>query len=97
MATQLSSLKTARLADIRKLLDKEHELAKESLKSAAIATMLEKTTGRSSAIAKDVCIPKPIGCGGPAIEFNNTLSRKEYGISGLCQACQDKFFKAFSV
>lgn len=26
------------------------------------------------------------------IEFKDALSRKEYSISGLCQACQDKVF-----
>jgi hypothetical protein len=26
-------------------------------------------------------------------EFKNELSQKEFKISGLCQSCQDKFFK----
>ena len=26
--------------------------------------------------------------------FRNELSRKEYGISGICQKCQDDFFGA---
>ena len=26
-------------------------------------------------------------------EFKNKLSKKEYLISGLCQSCQDKYFK----
>jgi hypothetical protein len=30
----------------------------------------------------------------PATEFRNPLSKKEYGISGLCQTCQDKTFGA---
>lgn len=25
-------------------------------------------------------------------EFKDELSRKEYGISGMCQACQDEIF-----
>lgn len=25
-------------------------------------------------------------------EFKDAISRKEFGISGLCQACQDEFF-----
>ena len=33
-------------------------------------------------------------CGGPATEFRDALSRKEYGISGMCQKCQDKVFGA---
>jgi len=28
----------------------------------------------------------------PDTEFKDGLSRKEFGISGLCQACQDKMF-----
>lgn len=26
-------------------------------------------------------------------DFKDELSRKEYAISGLCQACQDNFYK----
>ena len=33
-----------------------------------------------------------VACGGPATDFKDALSRKEYGISGLCQKCQDKVF-----
>lgn len=36
----------------------------------------------------DVCVT----CGGPVGEFRNELSRKEYGISGMCQKCQDSVF-----
>ena len=39
-------------------------------------------------IAKGICTQ----CGGEAIEFKDTLSRKEQNISGMCQKCQDKFF-----
>ena len=31
-------------------------------------------------------------CGKEPGEFRDALSKKEYGISGLCQACQDKTF-----
>ena len=31
-------------------------------------------------------------CGGPATEFKDALSAKEYNISGMCQKCQDSFF-----
>lgn len=31
-------------------------------------------------------------CGGPADEFTDELSRREFGISGACQTCQDKIF-----
>lgn len=31
-------------------------------------------------------------CGGRADEFRDTLSEREYRISGFCQECQDKTF-----
>lgn len=30
-----------------------------------------------------------VSCGGPAVEFRDELSRREYSISFLCQKCQD--------
>ncbi len=33
-----------------------------------------------------------VKCGGQATEFNDELSKKEYGISGFCQTCQDEIF-----
>lgn len=47
---------------------------------------------RRESITKDVCLPPPIGCGKPALEFKDDLSRKEFTISGLCQSCQDEIF-----
>jgi len=35
---------------------------------------------------------KCVYCGKPATEFKDDLSRREYGISGFCQACQDDTF-----
>lgn len=32
------------------------------------------------------------GCGQPVTEFRDDLSRTEFGISGLCQTCQDFMF-----
>ena len=43
---------------------------------------------RRLAIAGNQCVK----CGELAAEFNDELSRKEYGISGLCQCCQDGIF-----
>jgi len=42
------------------------------------------------------CIPEPIGCGKKVEEFRDDVSEKEYGISGLCQSCQDKIFNPTS-
>ena len=33
-----------------------------------------------------------VTCGKPAADFRDEVSRKEFGISGLCQRCQDEFF-----
>jgi hypothetical protein len=46
--------------------------------------------GRSRQVAGDnqLCI----SCGCDANHFRDDLSRKEYGISKLCQDCQDKVF-----
>ena len=31
-------------------------------------------------------------CGKEATEFKDALSKKEYGITGFCQKCQDEIF-----
>ena len=49
---------------------------------------------RRSYIQDNRCVPAPIGCGGPAVEFPNEASRKEYAISGLCAKCQLEIFGA---
>ena len=43
---------------------------------------------RMLAIAGKGCVK----CGESAADFRDELSRKEYGISGLCQSCQDGIF-----
>ena len=35
-----------------------------------------------------------VKCGQPAVDFRDELSRKEFGISGFCQSCQDETFGA---
>lgn len=47
---------------------------------------------RSQTIKNNLCVPSPIGCGQPISDFRNEKSKKEYSISGLCQACQDTIF-----
>ena len=46
--------------------------------------------GRSRllAIAGNSCVK----CGEPAVDFRDEISKKEFGISGLCQTCQDGIF-----
>lgn len=67
-------------------------MTQPSTKHPGMEKFLEHAFGRATAIAADVCLPKPIGCGGPATEFSDELSRREYTISGLCQKCQDSVF-----
>ena len=52
--------------------------------------MAMKLFGRSKvlAVAGNQCVK----CGEGAVDFRDELSRKEYGISGLCQTCQDGIF-----
>lgn len=46
------------------------------------------------ATAEGRCVSPPIGCGQtlPAGAFRDDASRREYGITGTCQACQDRLF-----
>jgi uncharacterized CHY-type Zn-finger protein len=46
--------------------------------------------GRSRTIS--IATAKCVACGGEAREFRDELSAKEYSLSGMCQACQDKMF-----
>lgn len=43
---------------------------------------------RSTAFPTQTCVM----CKGPATEFKDALSKKEYGLSGICQKCQDSIF-----
>lgn len=67
-------------------------MAKPSEKSPQMEEFLERFAGRSTAIKEDKCVPPPMGCGGPATEFRDEVSKEEYRISGLCQRCQDAIF-----
>jgi len=46
--------------------------------------------GRSLSLSQAGC--QCVKCGSHAVDFTDELSRKEYGISGFCQGCQDDFF-----
>ncbi len=52
--------------------------------------MAFKLFGRSRtlAIAGNGCVK----CGESAVDFRDEISKKEFGISGFCQACQDDIF-----
>ena len=36
---------------------------------------------------------KCMTCGGDASQFKDEVSAREYGMSGMCQECQDNFFE----
>jgi hypothetical protein len=66
---------------------------KPILKAPEVEAMLEALSSRlarprSEAFAERACVT----CGGAATEFDSILSRKEYSISGMCQACQNSVF-----
>jgi hypothetical protein len=63
-------------------------MAEPSDKSPAMEQFLEKTFGRTTAIKTGTCV----SCKGPASHFRDAISKKEFTISGLCQACQDDTF-----
>lgn len=67
---------------------------KPTEKAPEVERVLERLTGRTTAITADRCVAPPIGCGRPATEFRDALSAREYRISGFCQACQDAIFGA---
>jgi hypothetical protein len=46
------------------------------------------------AITTRTCVKAPLGCGKPITGFKDSLSAREYQISGFCQECQDKVFGA---
>ena len=46
--------------------------------------------GRSRILAQAGC--SCVKCGKPAVDFKDEVSKKEFGISGVCQVCQDDIF-----
>lgn len=42
--------------------------------------------------AEDIAAGNCPTCGKPVGKFKDELSKKEFGISGMCQACQDSVF-----
>ena len=65
-------------------------MAVPTTKSSEMNALLNAMTGvdRVSTIEADVCVM----CKKPAVEFKDELSKAEYAISGMCQACQDSVF-----
>ena len=63
-------------------------MATPAPKSPQMEQFLENLFGRTTAVLLDYCTI----CRKPATDFRDDLSRKEYTLSGFCQACQDDFF-----
>jgi len=65
-------------------------MAEATKKDSGIDDMLTSVFGidRVGSISDNKCV----SCKEDATEFTDALSQKEYGISGLCQLCQDKVF-----
>jgi hypothetical protein len=68
-------------------------MATPTRKHPAIEALIDSTLpagsmGRVASIKADKCS----WCGKDAFVFRDDLSRKEYRISGMCQACQDRTF-----
>tara|TARA_Y100000310_G_scaffold69211_1_gene64671 strand:- start:5708 stop:5920 length:213 start_codon:yes stop_codon:yes gene_type:complete len=63
---------------------------KANEKNPEIDAFLTSITGRDrvECVGNYTCAT----CGGPANIFRDALSSKEFGISGMCQDCQDKVF-----
>jgi len=71
---------------------------RKNMKTAAMENMLDDMAkelfgrGRKVAMDNQMCVI----CGDDANHFTNELSRREYGISGMCQSCQDGVFSVDS-
>ncbi len=69
-------------------------MAKPSEKTPAMEEALDDLTRsmfgrtRTDSIRHDKCVT----CGDPVGEFRDALRQKEFGISGMCQKCQDSVF-----
>lgn len=76
----------------RQVFSGEYPWGPPSEKAPEMSEFLELGFGRTTSIKAGVCVPAPLGCGKTIEGFKDALSHKEYGISGLCQKCQDEVF-----
>ena len=53
-------------------------------------TMAEALFGRPASVS--IFNAECVKCGEAAVDFKDELSKKEFGISGFCQPCQDEIF-----
>ena len=76
--------------------DGSKRLPGDDKKVKAIRKLLDNYTStepfkniRSTVILAKLCVT----CENANLNFIDALSRREYRISGMCQSCQDQFFK----
>lgn len=60
----------------------------DSFIDGLLSGMKGKRIRRRETIESDTCVI----CSGPATQFEDELSRREYSISGMCQKCQNEVF-----
>jgi len=66
------------------------------MKTPAMEAALESIAQVSFGRSRSTCASNKlcVSCGNAADKFRDALSEKEYGISRLCQKCQDSVFGA---
>jgi len=69
-------------------MPKKHPAMEAMLEEFALHTY---GTSRSAMMTSNLCV----SCEEPATTFKDSVSAKEYSLSGLCQSCQDSVFDAF--
>lgn len=67
-----------------------YRMEREPEMQKAVDELFKSTTGKTLTESQDTKVCS--FCGKPATKFKDKLSKKEYGISGMCQDCQDGFF-----
>jgi hypothetical protein len=82
--------------DFNKNADKFYQLENPSSKSPEMVKFLDGLSGSmfGRSLSDSLASRKCVSCGKPALHFEDKLSLKEYGISGLCQSCQNTVFNA---
>ena len=83
-------MKVIQFMATKKQTSKIQEDLEPAQKDPEIDALLTQLTGRD----RIVCIKTQncARCGGEAKVFRDSLSKKEFTISAMCQACQDKVF-----
>lgn len=78
--------------------DGSKRIQRNDKKVKTIRNLLDKMSSdkpfvnnRSKALLAQLCV----FCENPNLNFLDELSRKEYKISGMCQTCQNNYFKEF--